>query len=268
MSKHKRKTYNIKQLTLLECGVGSPGFWDKRFLSTSGLLWKDKELIWKHTTKSRAHPAIWYRALLHDIAWLPTSCSMGRSIPNLSSKATRQPGRPSRNVGPGVGGKGVVGREGGRGLALQSRPLLDSLLGDRHNLLKVHLTWTRGSTGVRKYGCIPRSAANNLGEIPKKLGAPSLLFWRVLGWRERFRTRPCQYPSHFGIRLHFLRPPFPSPNWHMPPAWAFWLQSLTANSPALILSRNSGVSLAKIGSMWLKLGENRLTSAKTYLSIG
>ena len=37
-------------------------------------------------------------------------------------------------------------------------------------------TSPRGSTGVQRYGCIPRSAANNLGEIPKKLGAPNLLF--------------------------------------------------------------------------------------------
>ena len=30
--------------------------------------------------------------------------------------------------------------------------------------------------------------------------------------REHFGTRPCQSPSRFGIRLHFLRPHFPSPN--------------------------------------------------------
>ena len=32
--------------------------------------------------------------------------------------------------------------------------------------------WPRGSTGVQRYGCIPRSAANNFGEIPKKIGSP------------------------------------------------------------------------------------------------
>ena len=36
--------------------------------------------------------------------------------------------------------------------------------------------WPRGSTGVQRYGCIPRSAANNLGQIPQKLGAPNPLF--------------------------------------------------------------------------------------------
>ena len=36
--------------------------------------------------------------------------------------------------------------------------------------------WSQGSTGVQMYGCIPRSAANSLGEIPKTLGAPNLLF--------------------------------------------------------------------------------------------
>ena len=40
----------------------------------------------------------------------------------------------------------------------------------------LNFNWPRGSTGVQRYGCIPRSAANNLGEIPKNLGAPNLLF--------------------------------------------------------------------------------------------
>ena len=36
--------------------------------------------------------------------------------------------------------------------------------------------WQRGSTGVERYGCIQRSAANNLGEIPQKMGALNPLF--------------------------------------------------------------------------------------------
>ena len=35
------------------------------------------------------------------------------------------------------------------------------------NLFSSSQDWPRGSTGVQRYGCIPRSAANNLGEIPK-----------------------------------------------------------------------------------------------------
>ena len=69
--------------------------------------------------------------------------------------------------------------------------------------------WPRGS--VQRYGCIPRSARTTL-EIPKKLGAPNLLFWRVFGWRERFGTRPCRSPSRFGIRMHFFVPLLPLPN--------------------------------------------------------
>ena len=38
------------------------------------------------------------------------------------------------------------------------------------------INWPRGSMGVQRYGSILRSAANNLGEIPKNLGAPNLLF--------------------------------------------------------------------------------------------
>ena len=80
------------------------------------------------------------------------------------------------------------------------------------NIFMDMLHWPRGSTGVQRYGCIPRSAANNLGELPQKLRAPNPLFSRLLLGREHFGTRPCQSPSRFGIRLHFLRPHFPSPN--------------------------------------------------------
>ena len=70
--------------------------------------------------------------------------------------------------------------------------------------------WSRGGTGVQRYGCIPRSAANNLGQIPRKLGALQIpCFEGFFCGTERFH---CQSPSHFGIRLHFLRPHFPSPN--------------------------------------------------------
>ena len=82
------------------------------------------------------------------------------------------------------------------------------------NRANVIITWPQGSTGVQRYGCIPRSAANNLGEIPQKLGAPNPLFWRGFGGRERFGTRPCQSPSRFWIRQHFLHPHFPSPKLH------------------------------------------------------
>ena len=42
----------------------------------------------------------------------------------------------------------------------------------------------RGSTGVERYGRIPRSAANNLGEIFWKMGAPNPLFYTVSLRRE------------------------------------------------------------------------------------
>ena len=43
-------------------------------------------------------------------------------------------------------------------LPLSSRPLS----------LRATENWQRGSTGVERYGCIPQSAANNLGDIPRK----------------------------------------------------------------------------------------------------
>ena len=73
------------------------------------------------------------------------------------------------------------------------------------------MPWQRGSTGVERYGCIPRSAANNLGEIPRKMGALNPLFYRGFLGRERFGTRPFQSPSLSGIRLCFVPPHFPPP---------------------------------------------------------
>ena len=53
---------------------------------------------------------------------------------------------------------------------------LSRSLGSTMGIAIANLNWSRGSTGVQRYGCIPRSAANNLGQIPQKLGAPNPLF--------------------------------------------------------------------------------------------
>ena len=71
--------------------------------------------------------------------------------------------------------------------------------------------WPRGSTGVQRYGCIPRSAANNLGEIPKKNGRSKSLVLKSFWVEITFWDSSLQSPSHFGIRLCFLRPPLPLP---------------------------------------------------------
>ena len=68
--------------------------------------------------------------------------------------------------------------------------------------------WVYRGTGKHPAEC----GANNLGEIPQRnweLQIPC--FEEVSGGREHFGTRPCQSPSRLGIRLHFLRPHFPSP---------------------------------------------------------
>ena len=35
--------------------------------------------------------------------------------------------------------------------------------------------WPQGSTGVQRYGCIPQSAAEQLGRDPSKFGSPKSL---------------------------------------------------------------------------------------------
>ena len=68
-----------------------------------------------------------------------------------------------------------------------------------------------GSTGVERYWCIPRSAANNLGEIPQKWELEIPCFKGGFPGEEDFGTRHFLSPSLSGIRLYFVRPHFPSP---------------------------------------------------------
>ena len=65
-----------------------------------------------------------------------------------------------------------------------------------------------------KYGCTEvRVYPTECGE---QLGSSKSLVLKSFSLgREHFGTRPCQSPSRFGIRLHFLRPHFPSPNSHV-----------------------------------------------------
>ena len=55
-------------------------------------------------------------------------------------------------------------------------------------------SWRRGSTGVKRHGCIPWSAANNLGEIPQSW-EPQIPSSKEFSWRENTLGRPFQSPS-------------------------------------------------------------------------
>ena len=41
--------------------------------------------------------------------------------------------------------------------------------------LRQEMLWSRGSTGVQRYGCIPRSAVNNFGTDPSNIGSSKSL---------------------------------------------------------------------------------------------
>ena len=80
-------------------------------------------------------------------------------------------------------------------------------------LTEFGVCWPRGSTGVQRYGCIPRSAANNLGQIPQKLGAPNPLFWRVfLGGGNTLGLVPASLPHALGYACTFYPPTSPPPS--------------------------------------------------------
>ena len=72
--------------------------------------------------------------------------------------------------------------------------------------------WLRGSTGVERYGCIPRSAANNLGEIPQKNGSS-----KSPCFKEFFRGGtaegliPSRHPHSLGYACTLYAPTSPLP---------------------------------------------------------
>ena len=70
--------------------------------------------------------------------------------------------------------------------------------------------WRRGSTGVDRYGCILRSAKNNLGEIPQKWEFQIPKFKEFFWGANTLGLVPSSHP-HSGIRLYFVRPHFLSP---------------------------------------------------------
>ena len=74
------------------------------------------------------------------------------------------------------------------------------------------ISWSRGSTGVPRYGCIPRSAANNLGQIPQKLGAPNPLFCRVFLGGNTLGLVPASLPHTLGYACTFYAPTSPLQN--------------------------------------------------------
>ena len=75
----------------------------------------------------------------------------------------------------------------------------------------VFSSWPRGSAGVQRYGCILRTAANHLGEIPQKLGAPDPLFWRVFLGGNTLGLVPASLPHALGYACTFYAPTSPPP---------------------------------------------------------
>ena len=71
--------------------------------------------------------------------------------------------------------------------------------------------WPRGSMGVKRYGCIPRSAANNLGEIPKNWELQISWFEEFLGGENVLGLVPASLPHTLGYACTFYAPTSPSP---------------------------------------------------------
>ena len=71
--------------------------------------------------------------------------------------------------------------------------------------------WPRGSTGVQRYGCIPRSAANNLGEIPKNWELQISCFEEFFGGENVLGLVPGSLPHSLGYACAFYAPASPPP---------------------------------------------------------
>ena len=69
-----------------------------------------------------------------------------------------------------------------------------------------------GKYGCRKGQVYPAECGEELGRDPLKNGSSKSLVLKSLGGREHLGTHSCSSPSHFGIRLYFVRPNFPSPD--------------------------------------------------------
>ena len=83
------------------------------------------------------------------------------------------------------------------------------------------ITWPLEGTGVERYGCIPQSAANNLGEIPQRMGAPNPFeefFWggntlglvpsslpHIVGYASTLYAPTSPLPSYSGKQYGFLK---------------------------------------------------------------
>ena len=100
--------------------------------------------------------------------------------------------------------------------------------------LRGTLYWPRGSTGVQRYGCIPQSAANNLEEIPQKLGLQTPCFEEFLGGGNVLGLVPAGLPHTLGYACTFYAPTSPPPTLEgftqtkPQPSWAFpWTSSCT-----------------------------------------
>ena len=77
-----------------------------------------------------------------------------------------------------------------------------------------NFAWPRGSTGVQRYGGILRSAANNLGEIPQKIGSSKFLVLKSF-WVERtFWDSSLLVSLVLWDTPVLFVPPLPSPNSH------------------------------------------------------
>ena len=73
----------------------------------------------------------------------------------------------------------------------------------------MRLCWSWWGAGVERYGCIPQSTANNLGEIPRKWGLQMPYFEELFCGRNTLALVPASLPHTLGYACTLYTPTSP-----------------------------------------------------------
>ena len=85
--------------------------------------------------------------------------------------------------------------------------------------------WPRGSTGVQRYGCIPRSAAEQLArDPPKNWELQVSCFQEFWGGENVLRLVPASLPHALGYACTFYAPTSPPPSFTLFDIQMLWTQ--------------------------------------------
>ena len=211
-----------------ECNAEKPSSWNSRISALESIVYQLPMRwqldTWLHISRATVPKCFWPRFLWPQGSRTSACLGHGCPQPHASfSKALRawrevfDPGRPLEIPGD-------IRPEN----FLWAAGFWKTLLGAHKQGLTRQIfreNWTtigHGEVRVHRGTDVSRGVRRTTWDRSLyKIGSSKSLALKSFSGREHFGTRPCQSPSHFGIRLHFLCPHFPSPNTILPGNRAF-----------------------------------------------